>query len=82
MTGVLRFCPVSQRSNTMAPLPHHLQPVVESLCHDGCRTVREHITAIEQGLNIPQIEHLNGAETSQVLEELKTIMAVYDRCTV
>jgi len=73
--------PVPRHNKTMAPLPQHLQPVVEALCHDGCRTVRQHITAIEQGQELPQMQHLNHTEASQVLLELKTIMAVYDRCT-
>jgi hypothetical protein len=63
----------------MSSLPLHLQHIVEGLCHDGCQSVREYIAAIEAGRPVTQLQHLNHAETSLVLGELKTIMAVYDR---
>lgn len=64
----------------MTHLPQHLQTILESLCLDGCKNVRLHIHAIEHGQLPLQLQALSNAERQQILDELKTIMAVYDRC--
>jgi hypothetical protein len=51
---------------------------VESLCRSGCAAVRATILALERGQNVVQVEGLAPDERHAVLEELKTIMAVYD----
>ena len=57
-----------------------LQKIIEDLCNDGCKAVSQYIREIEAG-NVPkQMAHLHSAEQHQILLELKSIMAVYDRC--
>lgn len=52
---------------------------VETLCQEGCSDVRATITLLERGGRVPQLAGLNEAECQVVLEELRAIMAVYDR---
>lgn len=52
---------------------------IESLCKCGCQAVRATINAMERGLPTPQTEGLAPTEREHVLNELKAIMAVYDR---
>jgi len=52
---------------------------VELVCQNGCREVRTTITRLESEQTVSQVDGLNAAERRQVLEELKAIMAVYDR---
>ena len=64
----------------MMPERHNLSPetVVEILCQQGCRCVRQAIAAIEHGARPGGTEMLSGDECLAVLLELKAIMAVYD----
>jgi len=52
---------------------------VESLCHCGCDAVRATITSMELGLQSEQTRELDKQEFSAVLEELRSIMSVYDK---
>jgi len=52
---------------------------VESLCHCGCDAVRATITSMEMGLQSEQTRDLDKQEFSAVLEELRSIMSVYDK---
>lgn len=52
---------------------------VEALCQSGCEMVRATIKAMEEGLPIVQTDGLSAQEKQQVLDELRAIMAVYDR---
>ena len=52
---------------------------IDALCHCGCEVVRATITALESGAVVPQVQDLSEPERLQVLNELKAIMAVYDR---
>ncbi len=52
---------------------------VEALCQCGCDAVRATITALEMGQPVAQVEGLSDEQRRQVLIELKSIMAVYDR---
>lgn len=52
---------------------------VELLCESGCSEVRSTITRLETDQMVSQVEGLNAEERRQVLDELKSIMAVYDR---
>jgi len=52
---------------------------IEALCHCGCDAVRATITALEMGQHVAQVEGLTDEQRTQVLVELKAIMAVYDK---
>ena len=57
-----------------------LQVIIDELCNDGCKAVSQYIKEIESGSLPRQMTHLASAEQRQILLELKSIMAVYDRC--
>ncbi len=52
---------------------------VESLCRQGCARVNESISALQSGQPVPGIEALDKTERQALLEELVSIMAVYQR---
>jgi len=52
---------------------------VEVLCHRGCKEVMRFIGLLERNEPLPEMEALDLSERSVVLQELKAIMAVYDR---
>lgn len=62
-------------------LKPELQTVVEKLCEDGCKAVNQYIDAIEAGDYPSAMRQLNHQECDAILTELKSIMAVYDRCS-
>jgi len=54
---------------------------IEAFCLQGCRSVRESIARLERGEVLPQVAALSPAERHVVLQELRSIMAVYgDAC--
>ncbi len=54
---------------------------IESMCHKGCKLLWDDIAALEQGEQPEETVSLSTAERSLVLDELKSIMAVYtDTC--
>jgi len=57
-----------------------LQKIIEDLCNDGCKAVNHYIRQIEAGDIPKQMAHLRSTEQHRILLELKSIMAVYDRC--
>lgn len=52
---------------------------IESLCECGCDAVRATISAMEASLPVAQTEGMDRQQQQQVLDELKAIMAVYDK---
>lgn len=52
---------------------------VESLCQSGCEAVRATITSMEMELSSAQTHNLDKNECQAVLNELKSIMSVYDK---
>lgn len=50
---------------------------VETLSLRGCTEVWEAIRLLEEDVSIPEISELNDNEKQAVLNELKSIMAVY-----
>ena len=52
---------------------------VEALCNPGCESVRDVIAKLETGADVPETEKLSAQQRSEVLLELKRVMAVYDR---
>ena len=51
---------------------------VEALCANGCDVVRATISSMEIGSPPTQLHNLDQDEYSTVLNELKSIMSVYD----
>jgi len=58
-----------------------LQQIIDALCNDGCKAVSRYIVEIERGDYPASMQLLTDAEKEIVLAELKSIMAVYDRCS-
>ena len=54
-----------------------LQHIIEQICTSGCDRVYEIIDTLEQQNPTDETRELNSEETIIVLQELKTIMAVY-----
>jgi hypothetical protein len=50
---------------------------LEQICEQGCRSVNQVILQLEQGQSIDMTQHLNRAQKNRLLQELKSIMAVY-----
>jgi len=69
----------TEKSGVIPLISSKIQHCVEQLCAEGCQSVRRDIARLEQGKEIPLIEDLKAEEKQQVLSELKTIMAVYDK---
>ena len=57
-----------------------LQSIVEELCNHGCRQVTMYINQIEAGKLPKPMSQLSEKDREKVLQELKSIMSVYDRC--
>lgn len=51
---------------------------VEQLCQQGCDKVYEYIQALRTGQELAATARLSAAERLSVLEELQSIMAVYE----
>jgi len=57
-----------------------LQEIIDDLCNDGCKAVNQYIQQIEAGSMPAQMSHLHQPDQKKILVELKSIMAVYERC--
>lgn len=54
---------------------------VEALCQKGCRSVREDIRLLTQGVILPELRGLDDLTRQAVVKALRAIMAVYgDGC--
>ena len=54
-----------------------VEHAVETLCLKGCKALWTDISLMEDGGILPELEGLNEEQRSQVLVEIKSIMAVY-----
>ncbi|MCK4743388.1 MAG: hypothetical protein KAT25_06185 [Sulfuriflexus sp.] len=52
---------------------------IEALCSNGCEAVRATISNLESGVELEQLHDLEKNEITTVLNELKSIMSVYDK---
>lgn len=52
--------------------------LIDRLCGEGCTSVQEYITALEQDREHPVYAHLDARQRSLLLAELRAIMAVYE----
>ena len=60
-----------------------VEKCVEVLCEKGCSSVREDLEKLESGKVLPETSNLSREELSKVVDELKSIMAVYgDSCRI
>jgi len=60
-----------------------VEECVEVLCEKGCGSVREDIEKLEAGIELQETQDLSKEELSKVVDELKSIMAVYgDSCRI
>ena len=50
---------------------------IEVLCQRGCKEVSLVILALERGETMAEVQELNENELQAVVDELKSIMAVY-----
>ena len=64
-------------NNTMITNDKQIDSCLENLCQQGCRSVNQVIQQLEQGQVIETIAHLSGTQRQRLLQELKSIMAVY-----
>ena len=61
------------------PTPSHkINQRIEAVCEAGCEAVRASIQTLESGNNVALTNDLSTEERQQVLQELKSIMSVYD----
>ena len=51
---------------------------IEALCANGCEAVRATVSSMEMGSAPTQLHNLDQDEYRTVLNELKSIMSVYD----
>ena len=63
----------------MGKTDNKLQRCIETLCQDGCRQVTRYIRLLKTGAALPGYEQLTAIERRDVLQELESIMSVYDR---
>lgn len=63
----------------MAKLPSHLLPVVEKICAQGCQRVKQTIQNLNQDQPLEATEQLDTTERDLILQELQSIMAVYNQ---
>lgn len=56
-----------------------IEQYVELLCQHGCERVYAYIDALRAGRQLAETGPLSPGERAQVLEELQSIMAVYER---
>jgi hypothetical protein len=62
------------------PVPSRQRRVdrcVEFLCQQGCRKVTEVIGELRRGRVVPGMEGMNATDRSRVLQELVSIMSIY-----
>ena len=71
--------PPNSPTDLQAKLPAQVQSSIESICALGCDRVNEIIDALERGDSIAELNALDKTDQQGVLNELKAIMAVYDR---
>jgi hypothetical protein len=51
---------------------------IEKICNQGCREVNDIIELLENNQQAEQTRHLTTDETTVVLNELKSIMTIYN----
>jgi len=55
-----------------------IEAELERICDPGCMKVNEIIAGASSGKSVPELAGLNGADSEEVLDRLKSIMAIYE----
>lgn len=58
--------------------PRKIEHAVNLICDQGCIRIRVLIQLLETGAAISETQELSPAENRAVLQEIKSIMAIYD----
>ena len=58
-----------------------VESAIEELCSRGCDEVNATIKKLEQDQLVSEVTQLNAEDRTRVLNELKSIMSVYDTKT-
>lgn len=66
------------RDAGMSHLNARVQVCVDRLCEQGCSRVNACILALQNGEEVPEVADMSAVDRQAVLEELVSIMAVYD----
>jgi hypothetical protein len=66
------------RDADMSHLNATVQACVDGLCEQGCSRVNACIIALQNGEEIPEVAGMSAVDRQAVLQELVSIMAVYD----
>jgi len=62
----------------MNRLNKNLEVVLDIICHQGCTYVRECIFNIQTNIEVIEVQSINSEEQQIILNELISIMEVYD----
>lgn len=65
----------------IAPHFYTVDDAIESLCQEGCQAVHLYIEQLKNNTPIELLDGLSQSEKQHILNELQSIMSVYDRCT-
>ena len=57
---------------------NRVDETVELLCLKGCKALWSDIDKMERGMVLPELQDLSARERAEVLQEIKSIMAVYE----
>ena len=55
-----------------------IEDELELICNLGCTRVNEIIAEVSSGKAVPELAGLNAADSEEVLDRLKGIMAIYE----
>ena len=70
--------PASDAQTQLDRLDDRRQQALEDICNLGCRSVGEVILALRRGEAVAQTDGMAPEQADLLLEELESIMAVYD----
>ena len=55
-----------------------IETCLEQICQQGCWRVDMIIQQLQQGVRLPETQHLTPFQNTRLLQELQNIMAVYN----
>ena len=55
-----------------------IETCLEQICQQGCWQVNMIIQQLQQGVCLPETQHLTPFQNTRLLQELQNIMAVYN----
>jgi hypothetical protein len=69
---------VYMRTNSLEISQTTVEQWVEYLCEQGCVKVSGYIEALQNNSDLPELGRLSDVQRAAVLDELLSIMSVYD----